>query len=213
MQDANTYSDSCLAYKGGVCEPYLITGGSTNVTTLRSKTISEQDIIDFFLALDTFTDIVTQECREATKPFICRYVFPLCDDNGNYHFVSKDDCLYLQNDVCVSEWLIALSYAPELVPDCEELSTTLDEDSDQSNDNFEQSNMEMNSSGQENNINCPEDFGLFCDDKCLPLCSQFSQYNEITTATRKNIDIFAAILAVVGGAFSLILIAIRRKTM
>ena len=157
--------------------------------------------------LDTYTSIVTEECREATKPFICRYVFPPCDDDGSYQLISKDECLYIQHDVCVSEWLIALSIAPELVPNCEQLSSTSDEDIEESDKDFEQL------SSLTNTTECAENFGLFCDNKCLPLCSKFSQYNEITTTRRKNFDIFAAIVAIVGGTLSIIFIVIRRKKM
>ena len=177
--------------------------------------VSEQDIADFFLALDTYSSIVTKECKEATKPFICRYAFPTCNDNGSYQFITKDECMYLQHDICASEWLVALSFAPELVPDCEQLNNNLDVEFEPSDVDFEQSNVNSSSSaaGMTNKIDCPENFGVFCNDKCLPLCSQFSQYNEITTTIRSNIDIFAATLAIVGGVLSIILILIRRRKM
>jgi len=168
--------------------------------------VSEQDIIDFFLALDTYSSIVTKECKEATKPFICHYAFPPCNDNGSYQFITKDECLYLQNDICASEWLVALSFAPELVPDCEQLNINLDE-------KVEHSVVNSSISGVTNKIDCPENFGVFCNDKCFPLCSQFSQYNEVTTTIRSNIDIFAATLGIVGGILSIILILIRRQKM
>ena len=206
------YGDTCLAYGNGVCDTYLMSGGLTNITTtLRSEIVSEQDVATFFLALDTYTNIVTKECREATKPFICRYVFPPCDNNGGFQFITKDECLNLQNVICASEWIIALSIAPELVPDCEQLNNTLGKDIMQSPGDFEQLN--LNNSNVDSN-QCPENFGDFCNNtKCLPLCSQFSQYNEITTTVRKSIDIFAAILAISGGIFSIILTVIRRKKM
>ena len=203
------YGDSCLAYGNGVCDTYLVSGGLANITTLRSEIVSEQDVATFFLALDTYTNVVTKQCREATKPFICRYVFPPCDNNGGYQSITKNECLNLQNVVCASEWIIALSIAPELVPDCKQLNNTSGEDIKQSAEGFEQLNLNSSSVNY-----CPKNFGAFCNNtKCLPLCSQFSQYNEITTTVRKSIDIFAAILAIIGGMLSIILIVIRRKKM
>ena len=181
--------------------------GLTNITTLRSNMVSEQDVVNFFNILDTYTNIVSKECREATKPFICRYIFPLCNDDGSHQFISKDECLYIQHDVCVSEWLIALSIAPELVPNCEHLDDMLGGDSNQANENMGQSNLD---SSLPNGTGCAENFGLFCDN-CLPLCSQFSNHDESTTARRKAIDIFAASLSIIGGVLSIIFITIRRK--
>lgn len=203
------YGDMCLAYGNGVCDTYLMSGGLTNITTLRSEIVSEQDVTTFFLALDTYTNIVTKECREATKPFICRYVFPPCDNNGGYQFITKDECLNLQHVVCASEWRIALSIAPELVPDCEQLNNTSTVVEAQSPGELQQLNTNISNANH-----CPEYFGAFCNStKCLPLCSQFSQYNEITTTARKGIDIFAAALAIIGGILSIILSVIRRKKM
>lgn len=205
------YGDTCLAYGNGVCDTYLVSGGLANTTTLRSEIVSEQDVATFFLALDTYTSIVTKECREATKPFICRYVFPPCDNNGGYQFITKDECLNLQHVVCASEWIIALSIAPELVPDCEQLNNTVTVAGDFNQSPRDSQQLNFNSS---NANHCPENFGAFCNNtKCLPLCSQFSQHNKITTTVRKSIDIFAAALAIIGGILSIILTVIRRKKM
>lgn len=202
------YSDTCFAYEHGVCDPYLVAGGLTNITTLRSNMVSEQDVVDFFMVLDTYTSIVTKKCREATKPFICQYIFPPCNDDGSYQSITKDECLYIQHDVCTSEWLIALSIAPELVPNCEHLNDMLGGDSKQVGETQEQSNLD--NSNLTNDTECAESFGLFCDN-CLPLCSQFSQYDESTTTRRITINIFAAVLSIVGGILSIIFITIRRK--
>lgn len=184
--------------------------GIANVSTMRSNIISEDDIAKFFLILDTYSDMISKECKEATKPFICHYVFPVCDDDGSYHSVTKDECLHLQNNICVTEWLLAMSIVPHLVPNCELLNNPdMDENFQRSDENFEQLN--INNTGVESNINCPQNFGLFCNDKCLPLCSQFSQYNEATTKIRKTFDIFAAILAITGGTLCIIITLIKRK--
>ena len=43
------YGDMCLAYGNGVCDTYLMSGGLTNITTLRSVIVSEQDVARIFL--------------------------------------------------------------------------------------------------------------------------------------------------------------------
>jgi len=163
------------------------------LTTLHSALISEEDVVAFFNALDTQS---TPSCIEASKPFICQYVFPTCDNNGDYELVTEDQCLYVQNEACPMEWLLAMSLFPNLIPDCRLL----------------------NSSGgygivlDNSSIQCPDNFKLFCD-LCLPLCSSFSQYDNATTNIRRIVDVSAAITAIIGGALLIILSVIRRNKM
>ena len=152
--------------------------------------ISEEDVVVFFSALDAEA---SPSCQEASKPFICQYVFPPCHSNGDYELVTEEQCLHVQDDACPAEWLIAKSLFPDLIPDCRLLNGTQE--------------VVDNSS-----INCPDNFKLFCE-RCLPLCSSFSQYDKATTNTRRIVDIAAAVTALVGGVLLIILSAIRRKAM
>jgi len=147
--------------------------------------------VALFNALDTQS---TPSCIEASKPFICQYVFPPCDNNGDYELVTEDQCLYVQHEACPVEWLLAKSLFPNLIPDCRLLNSSGGEVLD----NF--------------SIHCPDNFKLFCK-SCLPLCSSFSQYDGATTSRRRIVDITAAVTAIVGGLLLIILSTIRRKTM
>jgi len=185
------YNDSCHVYENGICDSYLKTTGLTNLTTLHSTLISEEDVVAFFRALDTQS---TPSCVEASKPFICQYVFPPCDSNGDYELVTEDQCLYVQDEACPVEWLLAKSFFPNLIPDCGLLNGS--------------SEVIDNSTA----ISCPNNFKLFCE-SCLPLCSSFSQYDNATTDIRKIVDITAALTAIVGGVLLIILSIIKRKKM
>ena len=144
----------------------------------------------FFSALDTRS---TPSCVAASKSFICQYVFPPCHNDGDYQLITEEQCLYVQDEACVVEWLLAKSLFPNLIPDCRLLngaSAVLDNST----------------------VTCPDNFKLFCE-SCLPLCSSFSQYDKVTTSIRKIVDITAAVIAIVGGLLLIILSAMRRKTM
>ncbi|XP_065890997.1 uncharacterized protein [Dysidea avara] len=186
----HTYNDSCHVYENGICDSYLKTEGPTNLTTLHSTLISEEDVVAFFSALDTRS---TPSCVAASKSFICQYVFPPCHNDGDYQLITEEQCLYVQDEACVVEWLLAKSLFPNLIPDCRLLngaSAVLDNST----------------------VTCPDNFKLFCE-SCLPLCSSFSQYDKVTTSIRKIVDITAAVIAIVGGLLLIILSAMRRKTM
>ena len=188
----HTYDDTCHVYESGICDSYLKTEGLTNLTTLHSAMISEEDLVVFFSALDAEA---STSCREASKPFICQFVFPPCHSNGDYELVTEEQCLHVQNDACPVEWLIAKSLFPNLTPDCRLLNGTVTQE------------IVDNSSNS-----CPDNFEIFCE-KCLPLCSSFSQYDKATTLIRKIVDIGGAIIAIIGGVLLLILSAVRRKAM
>ena len=164
--------------------------GPTNLTTLHSTLISEEDVVAFFSALDTRS---TPSCLAASKPFICQYVFPPCHNDGDYELVTEEQCLYVQDEACVVEWLVAKSFFPNFIPDCRLLNGT--------------SKVFDNST-----VVCSDNFKLFCE-TCLPLCSSFSQYDKTTTSIRKTVDITAAVTAIVGGVLLIVLSVIRRKKM
>lgn len=47
------------------------------------------------------------ECGEAVLPFICLYLFPLCDGNQTLHLPSIDECNAISMGICSTEWKIA----------------------------------------------------------------------------------------------------------
>ena len=59
------------------------------------------------------------ECAFAIKPFLCLYLFGLCDASNQPHQVTQEDCVHLRDDVCAQEWTQAETFIE--LPDCSAL--------------------------------------------------------------------------------------------
>ena len=52
----------------------------------------------------------SQQCQEAITPFLCIFIFNLCDFNNTLHTILREDCLHIRDNVCVSEWRLARQF-------------------------------------------------------------------------------------------------------
>ena len=60
-----------------------------------------------------------QECVTAIKPFICLYLFGLCDAHNHLHQVSQADCVRIRDELCMEQWKTATMILGEgVLPDC-----------------------------------------------------------------------------------------------
>ena len=151
--------------------------------------------------LDDYPSIVSKECNQAAKLLICEYVYPICDSSGYYQYANKEECLHVRDVTCAAEWQIALALVPHVLPNCEILPDA---------------ESEVNNEPQTNATSipiCPKEFKLYCNKSCLPLCKSFSGYGESETLSRKQADIAASLLGIVGGILLILLSVLRRESM
>ncbi len=57
------------------------------------------------------------ECEEEVVPFLCLFLFGLCDSSGVSLQPTSGQCEHLRDGVCSTEWSTALSIGVDL-PDC-----------------------------------------------------------------------------------------------
>ena len=137
-------------------------------------------------------------------PFLCQYVYPPCDGNGNAKFITQEQCINIRDEVCISEWRFAMATdLGSLLPVCEAID-------------FNNVNS-INLIEKEDNISasltkCHHQFKEFCG-VCLPLCATFSQYTDQVRIHEDIIIVTSGILAVIGGVIVLTVAAIRRREM
>ena len=68
----------------------------------------------------------SQQCKEAIIPFLCISIFNLCDSSNTLHTALRGDCLYIRDDICVSEWSTAVEFlGADVLPVCEELPVNI----------------------------------------------------------------------------------------
>ena len=80
------------------------------------------------MLVDGLSLISSPECSEAVTPFLCLYIFTLCDSDNRLHTILRGDCLELRDTVCVDEWSQAVGIlGTGVLPVCEELLEIEDE--------------------------------------------------------------------------------------
>ena len=164
--------------------------------------ISEQHLSEFFLFLESFSAIISEECLAAVMPFLCQYVYPPCDDNDSRQFITQEQCVNIRDKVCEREWRLVMTIEQrKLLPVCETFII--------SNDN--ESIVIKNNTSTEP-LRCHYQFKEFCG-LCLPLCGAFSQYPDQIRFVEKAVIILAAVLALIGGFVVFTAAVIRRSEM
>ena len=162
--------------------------------------ISEQQLSEFFLSLESFSAIISEECLAAVMPFLCQYVYPPCDGNGSRQFITQEQCVDIRDEVCEIEWRLAMNTQQgNLLPVCETFST----------DNESTSIVIENDPEP---LRCHYQFKDFCG-LCLPLCGAFSQYPDQVRFAERAVIILSAVLALIGGFIVFTAAVIRRSEM
>ena len=192
----STYNENCSWYEG-ICSAYL-KPANNNLTVIGNSAIVEQQLSAFFHNLEDFSSLISEECSVVVMPFVCQYVYPPCDGNGNAKFITQEECINIRDEVCVPEWRFAMAMnLGSLLPVCEV-------------------NINNSISLIEEEVvtisKCHYQFKEFCG-VCLPLCATFSQYTDRVRINEDIVLITSIILTVIGGIVVLTVAAIRRKKM
>ena len=134
MQEPEDIVPTCAqvtAYSGDICRDELLSlqtcfSGVTspppalNIPSSIDQETGENDIMSLVNGLSLLRP--SQQCREAILPFICTFIFNLCDNNNTLHTILREDCLHIRDDVCAEVWQIAVSADDQvLLPVCEDL--------------------------------------------------------------------------------------------
>ena len=91
-----------------------------NILSSIDQEIGESDAVVLMNGLTFLSP--SQQCVEAITPFLCLYIFNLCDSNGTLHIITRGDCINVRDDVCTSEWNQAIvTFGSEVLPVCEDL--------------------------------------------------------------------------------------------
>ena len=162
--------------------------------------ITEQQLLEFFMLIESFSTVISEECSAAAIPFICQYVYPPCDSSGTAQFITREKCINIRDDVCKTEWRIAMfTEQRNLLPVCE----TFDADNESSS---------VTSINDTKPLRCHYQFKEFCG-VCLPLCDTFSQYSDQDEFAWTAVSITSAVLTLTSGSIFIIFVVIRPSQM
>ena len=85
---------------------------SSNVSLMQSEAFAAQ--------VGNLQTFLSPQCKIAALPFICLYLFPLCDQNQTLHLPSSEQCISISTVSCKSEWTTAKALISNL-PVCQSL--------------------------------------------------------------------------------------------
>ncbi|KAL5515467.1 hypothetical protein EMCRGX_G000637, partial [Ephydatia muelleri] len=139
----------------------------------------------------------SEMCKSSLIPFMCLYLFPLCDGKGMAHKPSIDQCIEISTVLCKDEWQKAqsISTVKNQLPDCQRLSISASclgmhaQALDEKNNTIINNMPELSEANQ---INCTEPF-YFSNGTCLPLCDKWKQYSNEKSAAIDVITILSAL--------------------
>ena len=149
------------------------------------------------------------ECEDVIEPFLCFYLFGLCDSSGELYLPSADECMSLMTDLCEREWEEAVDFlGPDVLPQCEslpEISLQCTSNSSASSNNT------VNSTNSTSNITCSRGFFLDSDELCRPECGKWSLYSESTVDAIAALLTTATIIGFIGGSVVMVISILHCK--
>ena len=119
--------------------------------------------------------------------FYCSELNYICNENNSLLVPSVEDCIQFQDNMC--------------------------NDGDKAEDTFFMNNCNTYYMLNQSTPVCPNQFGLFCDTFCLPLCHEFSQNgNSVTLAINNTIKIVFFVANFIGWFVIVASFLMRRST-
>jgi hypothetical protein len=144
---------------------------------------------------------IRQQCHLNLEPFVCLYSIHLCDDKINIG-PSEEQCKYVSK-LCDEE----LKTIRRLYPQIDEYLSNCASESPFNNKDCNV----MNTPYTISTYNCTAGFYLTENGSCQPECNVWSPYPNGIVLTTDILNILAAVVCVLSGAFVLVLSWIRHK--
>ena len=137
-------------------------------------------------------------CTTDLLNFACSAVELEINNTYNTDIDLAERCFEVRDGKCSVEWRIAEVFFNISLPDCESFNTSM---------KFMASRAPA--------LDCPDNFGVFCDSLCQPLCAEFSVslFNAATITANKAIHIILYLISIFGGVITLIACYFHRKKM
>ena len=122
-------------YAGSVCREVLqtqqsclpdrnATGDIIITVDPASSQKDKEEQAKLFIGGLSFLD-PSPDCMEAVVPFLCFYIFPLCDSSGRPYQPSAAECSTLIDGICAREFETAATFATsDQLPQCQLLPET-----------------------------------------------------------------------------------------
>ena len=139
----------------------------------------------------------SRTCVEDRISFLCNSIAVLCgNDSGSS--VLSEQCVQVRDNDCAIEWRIVGNLLSNVsIPDCSSFS-------DGTNLTFSVVTPVQT---------CPDDFDVFCNAVCLPVCGEVSPYSDTIHNLFSVWTIITFVICVTGGIIDFVAYYLKRKIM
>ena len=216
-------------YSGATCraelqvyqECFSGSAGSNGDILIRSDINQESVEADAELLIESGLSLLnpSAECVAAIRPFLCLYLFGVCDSSTQLRQVSSSECVDLRDDICATVWSAAVGFlGPGTLPVCEELSTLtetcMNDNSSGNSDPLPSVTSTVNASTSEIVRECRDDYYLSNDSLCLPVCGNYTEDGVSAEIRDTVITLFSSIIALICAFLVIVLsFTIQRRFM
>ena len=200
-------------YSGATCraelqvyqECFSGSAGSNGDILIRSDINQETVEADAELLIESGLSFLnpSAECVAAIRPFLCLYLFGVCDSSSQLRQVSFSECVDLRDDICATVWSAAVGFLGDSVlPVCEELSVPQTRNCQNDSEVIFASNATTSAKAV---VECRNDYYLNNESLCLPVCGNFTQEGVLIETSEAVVTILSCCIAVISALLVIIL--------
>ena len=138
----------------------------------------------------------SSSCVEDGISFFCNSTAVLCGNDSGSSMLNEN-CVQVRDNDCAIEWRIVENLLLNVsIPDCNSFD-------DGANLTFSTTTPAQM---------CPNDFNLFCNTFCLPVCSEISLFSDTITDLHTIWVIVISVICITGGIVDFVVFYLKRKT-
>jgi len=166
----------------------LLKNCSISLTDIQQDCVNSSTVISLHTVYTLGTTLRDDQCTVDALPFFCDATLFLCgEDELNKSLDLTSMCLKVRDSDCALEWREAETILNTSVIDCASFDV---------NRNLMFSKAPL--------PNCSDQFGIFCDSICLPLCGEYNPFRKESTSSYHIPISVWGIISLIGGVVTLI---------
>ena len=157
----------------------------TSITDNQQDCINSSAITSLHTVYALGLHFNNDRCTMDALQFFCNATLSLCNEDEPFDLTSM--CLDVRDNKCALEWRMVETLLNISVPDCTSFGV---------NRSLKFSKAPL--------PNCPDQFGIFCDSICLPVCGEYNPYRKRAVHAYYIFVFVCATIGWIGGLVTLI---------
>jgi len=166
----------------------LLKDCNISLTDIQQDCINSSTVTSLHTVYTLGTILHSDQCSVNAMPFFCNATLFLCGEDKLDQFLNLTSmCLKVRDSDCALEWRGVETFSNTSVIDCASFDL---------NRNLTFSKAPL--------PNCSDQFGIFCNSICLPLCGEYNPFGKESTSFYHILTSVWGIIGLIGGVVTLI---------